>query len=117
MTERALSDDAFCVVLVTASNHEEAQHLARALVESRLAACVQLSPINSVYRWEGEVQQAEEVLMLIKTSRAHFASMERLITALHSYSVPEIIQLPIERGAENYLQWLASELLDKESLT
>jgi len=117
MTARALLDEAFCVVLVTASSHEEAQCLARALVESRLAACVQMSPINSIYRWEGEVQQADEVLMLIKTSRAHFASMERLIVEMHSYSVPEIIQLPIEQGAENYLQWLANELLDKQSLT
>lgn len=98
------------MVLTTTATQVEAEQLARALVERQLAACVQMLPINSVYAWQGAVQQGAEVLMLIKTSRALFASMAEFIASQHSYSVPEIIQLPITQLSAGYLQWMSSVL-------
>jgi len=96
----------FCVVITTTPNQQEATSLAQKLVEQQLAACVQMMPINSVYRWEGAIQNEPEVLLLIKTRAALYGELESFITAHHSYSVPEIIQLPIEQGSAAYLQWL-----------
>jgi periplasmic divalent cation tolerance protein len=89
----------FCVVLTTVATRDEANKLARQLVEQQLAACVQMMPINSVYPWEGAIQQDDEVLLLIKTASARYAGVEAFLLAHHSYSVPEIIQLPIEQGS------------------
>ncbi len=100
----------FCVVLTTTPNQQEASHLAQQLVEQKLAACVQMMPINSVYSWEGAIQQEAEVLLLIKTSSQCYAGLEAFILANHSYSVPEILQLPIEQGSAAYLQWLGKAL-------
>ncbi len=97
------------VVYVTASSSEEAARLARALVEARLAACVNRVPVESVYRWEGAVEEAAEVLLIAKTTRARLAALADRVRALHSYTVPEIIVLPIVAGAPTYLDWLAAE--------
>ncbi len=96
----------FCVVLTTVATRDEAEKLARQLVEQQLAACVQMMPINSVYQWEGAVQQDDEVLLLIKTASTRYAGVEAFLLAHHSYSVPELIQLPINQGSASYLQWL-----------
>ena len=96
----------FCVVLTTVATRDEADKLARQLVEQQLAACVQMMPINSVYSWEGAIQQDDEVLLLIKTASARYAGVEAFLLANHSYSVPEILQLPIEQGSAAYLKWL-----------
>ncbi|MEZ5539003.1 MAG: divalent-cation tolerance protein CutA [Pseudomonadales bacterium] len=109
-------DSSFCVVLTTTSSRAEAEQLAKLLVEQKLAACVQLLPIDSIYTWENTVKQDSEVLMLIKTSKASFVSIEMLIQQHHSYQVPEIIQLPIEQGSSAYLQWLA-DAVSKKTLT
>jgi periplasmic divalent cation tolerance protein len=98
----------FCLVITTTPNKEEATTLAQKLVEQQLAACVQMMPINSVYRWEGAIQNEAEVLLLIKTRVALYGEVEAFIAAHHSYSVPEIIQLSIEQGSAAYLQWLAA---------
>jgi len=96
------------VVLVTCPSAEVGEKIARALVEERLAACVNLIPqIASVYRWEGKVVLDGETLLVIKTRRTRFSSLATRITALHPYSVPEIIALPLETGARPYLAWLA----------
>jgi periplasmic divalent cation tolerance protein len=96
------------VVLVTAGSREEAEGIARALVAERLAACASLvAPVTSIYRWQGAVERAEEVLLLIKTRRALVARLEARVRALHSYEVPEVIALPIVAGARPYLAWLA----------
>lgn len=100
----------FCVVLTTVATQGEAGKLARQLVEQQLAACVQMMPINSVYTWEGAIQQDAEVLLLIKTSSQRYAEVESFLLANHSYSVPEILQLPIEQGSAAYLQWLGKSL-------
>ena len=99
------------VVLVTCGSGKEAKRIAQALVEGRLAACVNISsPIRSVYRWRGEVCDESEVLLIIKTVRELFDAVRRTVEKLHSYQVPEIICLPIIDGAPNYLNWLGGSV-------
>src|ERR1035437_3746001 len=96
------------VVLVTCSSASEARRIARAVVEARLAACVNILPgaVTSVYRWKGKVESARERLLLIKTSRKHLAELRAMIERHHSYDVPEFIALPIAAGSPKYLAWL-----------
>ena len=87
-----------------------AERIAAALIEQRLAACVNiLAPARSVYRWQGAVEQADEVPLLIKTTAERYAALEATIRQHHPYEVPEIVALPIDRGLPAYLQWLADE--------
>ena len=98
------------VILVTAGSETEAEMIATTLVAERLAACVNLvSPIRSIYRWEGKITDDREWLLIIKTQASRFAAIEARVTALHSYHVPEVIALPMQAGAEAYLQWLREE--------
>jgi periplasmic divalent cation tolerance protein len=98
-------------VMMTAGSREEAARLAEMLVGARLAACVQILPeIESVYRWQGEVRREPEVLLLAKTTRARFPSLEREVRALHSYETPEIIALPVTDASAPYLEWLTASL-------
>jgi len=98
-------------VLMTAANAEEAETLARALVEEELAACVNVvGGIRSVYRWQGEVCSDAEVLLIAKSTRAAFARLEARVRELHSYDVPEVIALPIEEGSSPYLDWLRQQV-------
>jgi periplasmic divalent cation tolerance protein len=95
------------LVLVTCGSEEEALKIAKALVEEHLGACVNLvSPIRSIYRWEGEVWDEKEWLLIIKTQKHRFEALERKVKSLHSYSVPEIISLPITEGSSAYLNWI-----------
>jgi len=99
------------VILVTAANRDEGREIARHLVESRLAACVNiLPPVESVYRWQGEVAEEGEFLLIVKSTKALFAEIETEILKLHSYRIPEIICLPIDEGSRNYLQWIADSV-------
>lgn len=96
------------IVFVTSADVAEAEMMARALVENCLAACVNIVPqVRSIYRWEGKVEDSTECLLLVKTSRALFEQVRAEVQRLHSYQVPEIIAVPIEQGAENYLAWLS----------
>jgi uncharacterized protein involved in tolerance to divalent cations len=104
----------FIVVYVTAGSADEGQRIAGALVEERLAACVnRVTGVRSTYRWEGRVERADEELLIVKTSRDLFERLKKRIAELHSYSVPEIIALPIIDGSESYLKWLHEELEKK----
>jgi periplasmic divalent cation tolerance protein len=95
------------LMLTTGGSKEEAQRIARALVERRLAACVNVvGPIESVYRWQDKVENAEEWLLLIKTTAAAVAQVNALIRELHSYELPECLALPIESGSTAYLKWI-----------
>lgn len=95
------------LVLSTASSEQEARKIAHTLVERRLAACVNIVPkIESIYRWEGKVEEAEEYLLLIKTTDAAFPRLREAIRELHSYEVPECIALSIEDGSNPYLKWI-----------
>jgi periplasmic divalent cation tolerance protein len=99
------------VVLCTVSSVEEGRRLARALVELRLAACVNLIPkVESIYRWQGAVESAEEVLMVVKTTKKRFAELREKIGELHSYETPEIVALPVRDGSAAYLEWLGGQV-------
>jgi periplasmic divalent cation tolerance protein len=102
------------VVLSTCASPMEAQRVARALVEKRLAACVNVMPgVQSVYHWKEAVEESEEVLLVIKSSRALFSQLRSEIERLHSYELPEVIAIPIVDGSEGYLTWLDRELAEK----
>ena len=101
------------VIFITTPNREDAQSLARVLVEQRLAACVQILPeIVSIYRWQNQVQQETEVLLLIKTVREKFAALETVVRANHSYEVPEILAVPAAEISQPYLKWLIENIAD-----
>jgi periplasmic divalent cation tolerance protein len=95
------------VVFMTAANREEAARIADKLVESRLAACVQILPeMESVYRWQGRIERQQELLVIAKTTLPKFDQLEKEVRALHSYETPEIVAIPLSSGSEPYLQWL-----------
>jgi periplasmic divalent cation tolerance protein len=99
------------LVLTTAGSKVEARKIARALVEGLLAACVNIVPqVSSIYRWEGEVEEAEEWLLIIKTTRSAFERLRDAINELHSYDVPECIAVSIESGSLEYLNWLGESV-------
>lgn len=98
-------------MLVTAPDEATAAALARALVTERLAACVNRLPgVRSTYRWQGELHDEAEVLLIAKTTAAGYPALERRIRELHPYEVPEIVALPIEHGSTPYLAWLAAQV-------
>jgi periplasmic divalent cation tolerance protein len=103
------------VVLVTCGSAKEARKIARAVVEQRIAACANIltSPVHSVYRWKGRVESAKEFLLIIKTTTARFSKLKAAVKRLHSYDVPEIIALPIARGAAAYLNWISDSVKPK----
>jgi periplasmic divalent cation tolerance protein len=104
------------VIFCTADSSEVASRIARSLVEKRLAACVNLIPgMRSVYRWKDAIEDAEELLLMIKTSRENLHAVRTEIEKLHSYEVPEVIALPIVDGSEAYLLWLDTELRTQET--
>lgn len=101
----------FVVVYVTASSPREAERLQLALVEERLAACVtRVGGVSSVYRWEGKVERSGEELLIVKTAKEMLPRLKERVRELHSYSVPEIIALPILDGDGPYLRWLAEQV-------
>lgn len=102
------------IVLTTTGSEAEAQKIARHLVESRMAACVNIIPqITSVYRWQGKVEEACEWLLLIKTTADGFEKIREAIAELHSYELPECVCLTVEDGSANYLQWIADSVGEK----
>lgn len=95
------------VVFITASNEDEAVKIARALVESRLAGCVNIvKGLRSIYTWRGKMEDEQEVLMIAKTQRNLFDSLSKKVKELHSYTVPEVIAVTISEGSADYLKWL-----------
>lgn len=98
------------LAITTLPDTASAQALAARLVELRVAACVNvLAPCRSVYRWQGKVENTEEVPLLIKTTAARYADLEAAIRAAHPYDLPEIVALPVTRGLPDYLAWVAAE--------
>jgi periplasmic divalent cation tolerance protein len=99
------------VVLSTCASEEEADRIARLLVEGRVAACVNIVPgVRSVYRWQGAVESSGEWLLAIKSTRERFDALRTAIEKSHSYEVPEIVALPVVDGAANYLNWIDGSL-------
>ena len=98
-------------VLTAAGSEEEGERIAAALVERRLAACVQVvGPISSHYRWQGKVERSREWLCLVKTEASRYPEVEAAIAELHSYDEPEIIATPIVAGSAGYLAWISESL-------
>ena len=97
-------------ITTTTETKEQAEKIAQYLVESKLAACVQITgPITSIYRWKGKVENAQEWLCLIKTRDDLFKKVEAAIKKLHPYETPEIIAVPIVKGSKEYLKWIEDE--------
>ena len=99
------------IILSTTGSRGEAQKIARALVERKLAACVNIvGPIESVYRWKGAVETSEEFLLIVKTTGAACERVRDLIRLLHSYELPECVELAIEDGLPQYLEWIGESV-------
>ena len=99
------------MVLSTCSSPEEGERIARALVEERVAACVNIVPgVRSIYRWQGKLEDSSECLLVIKSSRGRFEELRAALERIHSYEVPELLALPVVDGAPNYLAWLEDQL-------
>lgn len=105
------SEKMYLVVLITTSCKKEAEKIARILLEDRLAACINIvEKLNSFFWWQGKIDKAEESLLIIKTKKALFSQLVKRVKTIHSYTVPEIIALPIVKGERNYLEWLDESL-------
>ena len=99
------------VVLTTCESEDEAERIARSLVEKRVAACVNILPkARSIYRWKGAVEDTQEFVLLIKTRRDVFDALRAELSKIHSYEVPEVMALPVVDGSESYLGWIDREL-------
>lgn len=97
-------------MLVTTASYEEAEKIGRIIVESRLAACANvLNGMRSIFRWDNKINVENECLMIIKTTLQRYSELEAVIRQHHSYSVPEIIALPVVAGSAPYLNWIRSE--------
>lgn len=101
---------AVLLVLCNAPDADSARTLARALVERRLAACVNILPhCQSIYRWQGQLEDSQEVPLLIKTTAARYGALEAALAALHPYEVPEIVAIPVSHGLPDYMSWVLAE--------
>lgn len=96
------------VILVTAKDEAQANKIAERLVEEKLIACANIVPgVQSIFRWQGKTDRAQEVLLVLKSRRRHFPAIIKTVKALHSYDVPEVIALPIVEGNKDYLSWIS----------
>ena len=99
------------IVLSTAGSNDEADRIAHALVERKLAACVNMvAGVRSIYRWKDQLEEAEEVILLIKTTEGQLAALEETLKALHSYELPEFIVVAASGASDSYLQWIRSSV-------
>ena len=96
----------YSIVMTTYPTKEKAKQTAGLLVENRLAACVQMVPVESVYIWDGEINESSETMLLIKSKPAMFDEIKAFIKAEHTYEIPEIVQIPITNGLPEYLKWI-----------
>jgi periplasmic divalent cation tolerance protein len=110
LAEMTKSDTGYGIVMVTASSQTEGETIAHALVTLKLAACVTMLPVRSLYTWQGKVNNEQEWQLLVKTDLAQFSVLEAKIRELHSYQVPEIIALPIVEGSRSYLDWIGENV-------
>ena len=105
-----MTDPNYGIVLVTVASQTEGETIAHQLLEAKLAACVNLFPVTSIYVWQEKLEREQEYQLTIKTDLNLFAELSQKIKTLHSYEVPEIIAIPIVMGSNSYLQWLDSSL-------
>jgi periplasmic divalent cation tolerance protein len=107
-----MTDDSqrYCAVMTTCATKNDAERIAREILDRRLGACVQMLEIRSMYIWRGEVADEPEVLVVVKTRADMYDELESLIRKTHPYEIPEIVQVPIERGLPQYLRWIDESL-------
>jgi periplasmic divalent cation tolerance protein len=106
----------YIIVMVTTPNKQEAQKIAKHLLEKRLIACANIiGPVTSLFHWSGKIEHAEEHLILMKTHQNLFEKLSETVKAIHSYEIPEILALPITNGSKTYLDWLSSCLAQAKS--
>ena len=99
------------IIFVTTANKEEAEKIAKGLLEKKLVACVNIiDGVNSFFWWEGKIDQAKETLLIIKSNKKKFDRIQDIVKSLHSYQVPEIIAMPIVEGNNDYLNWIDESL-------
>lgn len=99
------------MILTTVARKEQAEALAEQLLEQRMAACVNITgPMRSIYRWQGQIEHAEEYLLIIKTTAERAAQLQALLKNLHPYDLPEFVEIEIPRGSKEYLDWLAASV-------
>jgi len=104
------------IVLTTTGSEEEARKIARHLVERSLAACVNIVPrVISIYRWQGKVEEAQEWLLIVKTTAAAFGLVREAITELHTYELPECLCMAVEDGSETYLRWIGESVRSEKA--
>ncbi len=108
-----MTDSKFCIVLTTVNDEAIKRKIIKDLLSKRLAACIQIMPIESHYLWEGNVCEDNEELLVIKTKTVLYKSVEDVIRMLHSYDTPQIVQLPITSGFPKYLNWLENNTIEK----
>ena len=96
----------YCIVLTTVPDEQQAQTLARQIVEAGLGACVQIDRIQSVYRWNGQLCSESECRLMIKTRKVRFEALAQFIHGHHTYELPEIVQIPVTAGSADYLRWV-----------
>jgi periplasmic divalent cation tolerance protein len=99
-------EEGYCILLNTCPGDEAAEKLAESIINSRLAACVQIMPIRSFYEWNGEIHRDEERLLIMKTTVSCYKQLEEFIVKHHPYEIPEIAQVPIESGLQRYFDWI-----------
>jgi len=104
--------ESYIQVLTTIDKKDDAEKIARAMVERKLAACVQIAgPISSIYRWKGNIESAQEWQCWIKSKAVLYEEIQEAIKSIHPYEVPEIIAIPIVTGSSQYLEWLENEMI------
>jgi periplasmic divalent cation tolerance protein len=109
-----MNEASACVVMTTTANKEQAEKIARVVLEARLAACVQIQDVTSYYWWDGKINRDAEQLLYLKTTPENYSALEAAIVANHPYDTPEIIQLPVEEGLAKYLKWMQMETAEKK---
>lgn len=105
------------VILVTTENQEEAVKIGEKMVHAKLAACANILPgIQSIYRWKGKVSKAQEVLLILKSTKPRYRALEKAIKEMHAYDIPEIIALPVTEGFDRYIGWVCRETRSQQSV-
>jgi len=98
------------LIYITASSNEEARSIGRTLIEERLCACVNIiDNMQSIYRWQGNIEEAKEVILIVKTQKSLFEQVQKRVKELHCYEVPCVIQIDVPKGSQEYLKWISDE--------
>ncbi len=103
----------FSIVYITTGNLEEARKIGRTLIEERLAACVNIFPITSIFRWKDKIDESDEFGMIVKTKSGKVRAIEKRVKEIHSYEVPCVVSLRMDEGSEDYLKWIKESVEDQ----